>query len=217
MVAKKIPRAPGAKKKSKKKKAKAKVPAPRDDTPFQVLRDIESGVLDARDLNANQRRATLMVQLSNGVARTTAKFAEFYGVSVETIRSDLSRIRKEIGREVDKEWTAENVLGSLIMTKERCQHMASATGDAALIWAIERDTVKLLKELGVVGVKDPQQGLRVTVEALGEGYERARESLTRAISPILTGRRVEQDEDCIALPPPRSLPVEDETVPTPKE
>lgn len=177
-----------------------KLPASHD-TALRLLEEIKESRLDPRDLTKPQRQACLLV-LANGV-QTSAELAELLGVSPSLIRKDMQQIRSTIGREV-REWDLETVLGQLAMRAERCQVEAMRQEDPGLAWSIQRDLVKLLKELGVVGSSDRQEGLRITVEALGAGYERARQVLGQALDPRLTGLvEDEPDQDLEGLVQPR--------------
>lgn len=164
--------------------------------------------LDPRDLSKAQRQAVLLLQ-ANG-QHTSAELAELLQVKPQLIRNDLSEIRRRLGREV-QEWTLEDVVGGMILAAEKYQARAFAQEDVGLAWAIERDKVKLLKDLGLVG-GPTHEGVRLTLEVLGQGYERARAALGQALDPILTGQVLEVESkasDPLALPGPleaKSLP-----------
>ncbi len=170
------------------------------DTPVRLLHEIREHRVDPRDLNPNQRRSLLML-MANG-KQTSSELAAWFHVSPQTIRKDLATIRREVGREV-REWGVEEVVGQLTMTADRCAATAMKHDDVGLAWSIQRDLVRLLKELGVVG-GETQDGVRITVEALGAGYERARKALGRALDPRLTGEHVGTPER-ITGPPPLPL------------
>lgn len=180
----------------------------RADTGLRLLREIKEGVLDARDLSRTQRKACLVL-MANG-KQTSAEMATILATKPSTVRRMLQEIRKERGREVSQ-WTTDEVLGQMAWAKERCQARAMAQDDPGLAWSIERDFVKLLKELGVVGDKAETEGVRVTIEALGRGYERATETLGQALNPVLTGQVVDVEHQGLstqALPPLEPAPVE---------
>ena len=171
------------------------------DTPVRLLRDIAEKRLDASSLSKQQRRACLVV-LANG-KQTQIELGELFGVSHRTIRMDLRQIRKELGREV-REWGLDEVLGQTVMAAEKYQTLAIKHEDPALAWSIQRDLVKLLRDLGVVGRDQDRDGLRITVEAIGSGYERARKVLGQALDPRLTG--LEPSKQIEGLPLARRIP-----------
>ena len=169
--------------------ASATATTDRVDSPTRLLEDLVKNRLDPRDLTKPQRQAILLLQ-ANG-KHTAAELGELLKVSPQRIRKDLSDIRRRIGREV-QEWTLEEVVGGMVMAAETYQARAVAQADMALAWSIERDKVKLLKELGVVGGPS-QEGVRLTLEVLGAGYERARAQIGRALDPVLTGQVLEAE------------------------
>lgn len=173
----------------------------RDDA-VRLLTEIKKKRLDPRDLSKTQRQACLLLMACG--KQTSGEMAVLFRVSPQLIRKDLGEIRRVIGREV-REWDLETVLGQLAMAKEKCAAQAMAEEDPGLAWTIERDFVKLLKELGVVGVGDQQEGIRVTMEALGAGYERATRVLALGLDRRLTGKVENEPEDVPALP--RALPL----------
>ena len=89
---------------------------------------------------------------------------------------------------------------------EKYQAEAFKQADMALAWSIERDKVKLLKELGVVGPREDRDGIKLTLEVLGRGYERARGLLGRALDPTLTGQVVDVEHEPLGLDLPQALP-----------
>lgn len=160
------------------------------DSALRLLGDIRSKRLDAGDISADQRRACLML-LANG-KQTSAEMAVMFKVSPSCIRQDLQVLRKALGREV-QEWSLEDVLGQLYMAKEKCAAEAMKNEDPGLAWTVERDWAKMLKELGVIGPREDRSGLRLTVEAIGTGMDRAVNLLSRRLDPILTGEVVGLD------------------------
>ena len=157
---------------------------PGSDTALKLLEDIHAHRLDARDLSVGQRRACLLL-CANG-SQTSAELAQVFRVTPTTIRKDLQRIREQVGREVT-EWSMPEVLGQVVMSAERCTAMAMKSKDPGLAWTIQRDLAKLLKEFGVVGESDKRSGFKLTLESIGEGYERARGVLSQQLDPVLTG------------------------------
>jgi len=156
----------------------------KEDTAMRLLREIQEGRLDPKGLSAGQRRACLLL-MANG-KQTSGELAGFFGVSASCVRMDLKLIRETLGREV-REWSLETVVGGMVLAAEKYQAQALKQEDVALAWAIERDKVKLLKELGLVGPQQEASALTVTVEAIGAGYERARSVLGRVLDPRLVG------------------------------
>lgn len=194
------------------------VPA-HEDTVLRLLADVKAGRVDPRTLSPDQRRS-LLVLLACGT-QTSAELATLFGVSPSLIRKDLGRIREEFGREV-RDWTLEEVLGQLYMAKEKCAAHAMKVEDPGLAWTVERDFVKTLKELGVLGEQDrSQEGFRVVIERIGDGYERAGRLLANALDPelvgaVLQGEVVRRDGEPASPPLPldRRLVGGDEGTPT---
>lgn len=154
------------------------------DTALKLLEDLHARRVDPHDISPPQRRACLIL-LANG-SQTSAELAALFGVSPSCIRNDLKQLRDQMGREV-QQWTLAEVLGQLAMTAERCQAMAMKQSDPGLAWTIVRDHMKLLKEFGLIEPTRDPSGFRLTVEAIGSGYERARTALEQALDPRLTG------------------------------
>lgn len=159
------------------------------DHPVALLKDISEGRVDPRTLNADQRRACLVV-MANG-HQTSAELAHIFGVSPQTIRGDMKLIRERFGREVG-EWTLEEALGDLAHCAEKFSAQAFKQGDVGLAWQIKREFIRALKDLGVLGGQEGN-GLTVTIEGLAGGYERARKVLATALDPALTGEVIEAD------------------------
>ena len=184
-----------AKKKTEKKQPTlrgARVSSPLVDTPMRLLDDIKERRIDPATITRTQRQACLLL-IANG-KHTSAELAELFRVSPSMIRADLKVLRETVGREVG-EWSLNEVLGQLYMAKERCSATAMKQDDPALAWTVERDFAKLLIDLGVVGKKESGEGWRITVEQIGQGYDRATALLGQAISPALTGEVVSKDEN----------------------
>lgn len=188
-----------------------------EDTPIRLLNEVKAGRVDPKTLTVEQRRS-LLVLLANGT-QTSAEMATVFGVSPSMIRKDLQKIREEVGREV-RDWTLEEVLGQLYMAKEKCAAHAMKVEDPGLAWTVERDFVKTLKELGVVGDETRRsEGFRVVIEQIGDGYERAAEILGHALDPALVGAVIEGEKVEPASPP---LPLDrrllgEEGTPTPED
>jgi hypothetical protein len=155
-----------------------------NDTAIRLLGDLKDGLIDPLDVTPTQRRACLLL-LANG-SQTTAELAALFHVSTSSIRGDLKAIREEVGREV-REWSLEEVLGQAVMAADKCSAMAMKQNDPGLSWTINRDLVKLLKDLGVVEPAHSADSLTITVESIGRGYEKAARVLTTALDPRLTG------------------------------
>ena len=148
-------------------------------------------------------------EFTNG-KQTSAELAEVFRVSPGLIRRDLQAIRKLRGREV-REWGIDEVVGDLVASSEKCYHEAMSQEDVALAWSIKRDTVKLLRELGIGEARDDRDRMLITIETVGQGYERAREQLGRALDPVLTGLIVEQPRElspaeALGIGAPKLLP-----------
>lgn len=166
------------------------------DTPVRLIKDLNAGRVDPSSLTTKQRKAVLVLT-ANG-KRTSAELGLLLGCPASSVRRLMSEIRKEVGREV-RQWSVEEVLGSMAMTAEKCSAMAMDQEDPQLAWAIERDKVKILQSLGVVAPDNPQDGVRVTIEALGNSYARATAILGKALDPRLTGRVEQAPEDVMVI------------------
>ena len=166
------------------------------DTPVRLIKDLNNGTVDPTPLSAKQRKAVLILT-ANG-KRTSAELGILLGCPASSVRRLMSEIRREVGREV-RTWSTEEVLGSMAMTAEKCSAMAMDQEDPQLAWAIERDKVKILQSLGVVTPDNPSDGVRVTIEALGNSYARATAILGKALDPRLTGRVEQEPEDVMVL------------------
>lgn len=184
-------------------------------TTLELMKALNKKTLDPQTLTRDQRKAVLILM---GLGKQTGpELAVILGCSAFTIRKLNREIRHERGGEVTS-WTREEILGSMVMAAEKCSAMAYDQEDAQLAWAIERDKVKLLKEVGVLEPTSSQEGIRLTIEALGERYERATGILARTLDPRLTGRVVDVDHKSLTLPLPGVIRgegplVEDETLP----
>jgi len=171
------------------------------DTALRLLRDIKEHRVDTATLTVDQRRSCLLL-LANG-SQTSAELASVFKVGPSTIRMDLKRLRETIGREV-QEWTLQEVLGQLALSAEKCTSLAMKEEDPGLAWTIQRDFAKLLKEFGVIGSSEDRSGFKLTIEGIGEGYERARLLLGQALDPRLTGEVVINTESSVVPPLPLS-------------
>lgn len=184
------------------------------DSPGRLLREITEHRLDPKTLTPQQRRACLLL-MADG-KHTSTELAELFGVTPSCIRMDLKGLREIQGREV-REWTLDHVLGYLAMSAERYAAMAIKQQDVALAWTIKRDTVRLLKELGLVGKQEQQSAMQLTINMLGESYDRAREVLAQKLAPELTGEVARSLTESATTPepverrapPPLSLPLRD--------
>lgn len=180
------------------------------DTPARLLREINEGRLDPKTLDPESRKACLVL-LANG-RQTCAELAELFGVGPKVIREQVKEIRAEVGRQV-REWGLDEVVGDLAMTAEKVAAMAMRNEDYALVWSVKRDLARTLKELGVVGPKDENEGLvKLTIEAMPQAFERAKGILMQSLDPRLTGEVVREPEQVEvrpvpALPGPRRVPV----------
>lgn len=175
------------------------------DTAIKLLNDIKAHRLDPRDLTRSQRRSCLML-LANG-SQTSTELAATFRTSPGTIRKDLKAIREEVGREV-REWSTSEVVGQLALMAEKTTASAMKQEDPGLAWTIQRDFAKMLKELGVIRPEVDQSGFRLTVEAIGTGYDKAREALTLAMNPTLTGQLPPKEHPVQDLPGPTTLDAE---------
>ena len=70
--------------------------AQRDQSPIQILREIQEGRLDPSRLTKDQRRSILLV-LSHG-SHTKSELAEILRVNASTIASDMRHLRKHVGQ-----------------------------------------------------------------------------------------------------------------------
>jgi len=172
---------------------------PSADTALKLLEDIKQHRLDPGDLTKQQRQACLLL-LANG-SQTSVELAALFKVSPSCIRMDLKEIRDERGREV-KEWTLSEVLGDVALTAEKCAAQAMKNSDPGLAWTIKRDFAKLMKDFGVIEPSRDESGFRMTIESIGQGYEKARRALTLALDPRLTGEVI----DVEASPSTPNLP-----------
>lgn len=152
--------------------------------PVQLAAQIQKGVRSPKDLTPDQRRACLVVMAQG--KRTPMELASFFQVAPGTIRNDLLAIRQDLGREVAA-WTPEQVLGRLVFSAEKYQAAAMRQDDPALAWTIEKDTIKLLHDLGVIGPKVDRHTVTFTMETLAGSYERAAGVLQKRLDPRLTG------------------------------
>lgn len=192
-----------AKRVPKRSPAQATKLAKSADTAVQLLREIKQGRVDPHTLTPNQRRACLLL-MANGT-QTSAELSELFGVQPTTIRKDLREVRAELGREV-REWSPDEVVGDLALAAERYSAHALRQEDPGLAWKIKLDFAEHLRKLGLLGGKD-SSGVRVTVEMLGEGYERMRGMLAQTLDPRLTGEVVDVEGEVRPLedPKPTSL------------
>lgn len=161
------------------------------DKVHDLLRDINDGSRDAKDLTANSRRACLMF-VANG-KRSVSDLASIFKVSRITINKDLAHIRMEMGAKV-KEWGLNHILGQLSINAERFMTMALKEHDVGLAWTIQRDLAKLLKDFGVgQEVTKKDDSFKVTIESVGGGYERATELLYKqfTMDPAMTGEVID--------------------------
>lgn len=190
------------------------------DTAVRLLKEIQEHRLDPRDLTIDQRRACLMV-IADGT-RTTSQLARIFRCTPYKIQSDIAAIRKEVGRSKLK-WGAEEVIGQAVMAAEIASARALKEGDVGLFWTINRDLARLMKELGVVEPKKAHDGMRITVEAMGESYERVTRRLAETLDPALTGEVIDQGprHETQLNPPPLPLskrfPREPQQAPPPVE
>lgn len=207
MPAKRIPPVNGHPRARRLANALGQVKGPRGSgTPLELMKALNKKTLNPETLTRDQRKAVLTLM---GLGKQTGpELAVILGCSAFTIRKLHREIRHERGGEVTS-WTREEILGSMVMAAEKCSAMAYDQEDAQLAWAIERDKVKLLKEVGVLEPTSSQEGIRLTIEALGERYERATGILASRLDPRLTGRVVDVDHEPRALALPELIPGED--------
>lgn len=156
-------------------------------TATRLLKDLNEGRMDPLDLTPTQRRACLLVAADG--KRPSHELASLFKVSSATIRSDMARLRTEVGAEV-MEWDLATVIGDLALAKERCVSMALKDNDAGLVWTIHREFAKALLDAGVVVKRNQQDGFRVTIEAVGGRYEEAVAALSGKLDPLITGEVV---------------------------
>jgi hypothetical protein len=183
-------------------------------SPVFMFRELEEGRLDPSRLTPDQRRQCLMVA-SNG-SRTTAQLADLFNVTRPVIKEDLKILRSEVGREVVN-WTKEDIVGHIITTAENISTAAMQRNDLGLAWTVERDMVKMLSNLGLFEDKEKSDSIRVTIEAVGSGYERASNIIANSLDPLMTGEVIEADAkvsdptlgiDMMTLPPDATVRVE---------
>lgn len=154
------------------------------DTVMKLISDIKDKLIDPRDISPRQRQCCLML-LINGKSSTN-DLAAVFKVSPATIRKDIRILRQSIGREV-REWTLDEVIGQFMMVSDKLTAAAMKQEDIGLAWTIQRDTVKTLKDVGVIGQDKKSDSLTITIEAIGDGYDRATDVLYGALNPDLTG------------------------------
>lgn len=166
--------------------------------PLQLMKALKDKKRDALTLTREERKAVLILM---GLGKnTSSELGVMLGCTPDLIRQLNREIRQERGSEVTS-WTREEILGSMVMAAEKCSAMAYEQEDAQLAWAIERDKVKLLKEVGILEPTSAQEGIRLTIEALGAKYERATGILATRLDPRLTGKVVNEDPiTLLALP-----------------
>ena len=187
------------------------------ETALDVLKDIESGRLHPHSIDARQRRACLLF-LANGT-HTGPELGALFGVDPRTIRSDLRDLREEIGREV-RTWTPDQVVGDLVHAADKYAARALKQEDTALAWKIKLDLFRALREAGLVGGSPGEEGgVRITIEGLGERYERVRGALALTVDPLLTGEVIEGEGRTVRrgeeTPPP--LPLDRKIAGAPEE
>ena len=153
------------------------------DTAMRLLKDLDEGRRDSKDLSANQRRAVLMVILGK---KTSAQLGAMFGVSSETIRRDVRKIQAKVGSEV-MEWGIKEVVGDLALAKERCVAEASGQGDPGLVWTIHKEYAKLLLDLGVIEKRNEQEGFELTIRGVGDRYEAAVQAISGKLDPLVSG------------------------------
>lgn len=158
------------------------------DTALRLVHDIKDGLVDPRGLSQKQRRACL-VFFADG-SKTSTQLGVMFKVSAATIRTDLKAMRAEIGVEYS-EWGVAEVIGDLGIAAESFVSKALKQGDVGLAWSIKKDFAKTLKDLGLIGPQGDKDGLKITIETMGENYARATSKLARALNPALTGEVIE--------------------------
>lgn len=194
----------------KRKTARKPVARPMGDAPvssrgaLRLLRDINEGIKDPRTLTTAERRAVVMILYSGG-QRKSAQIAGILNATRATITSDIGYIRKEIGRS-QGDWSPSEVIGDLAISAEDYVARALKEGDVGLAWTIKKDFAKMLKDFGMVGSQEEERGFRITIESIGEGYERASEQLKQMFDPSLTGEIIKDQ----APNRPQGLPFKDE-------
>jgi predicted HTH transcriptional regulator len=156
-----------------------------------LLQDIKAKRRTPESLSIEQRRACLML-MANG-KQTLSEIAHVLHVTRDTIARDLRKVRSRLGKEV-KNYTTEIVLGQLAHCAEKFTSLALKQEDTALAWSIQRDFVRTLKELGILGKQEATDGLKITIETLGSGYERARDALAKHFDPRLTGEVIDAED-----------------------
>jgi len=160
----------------------------RQETALDLLKDLQEHRVDPHDLTAKQRRSLLLLIYTP--KKRVREYAAQFQVSVKTIRKDLCLMRRKIGREIT-EFGIEEVVGQLAMAAEQFTSEALKQEDIGLAWSIQRDFARTLKDFGVIGQTREQQGFKVTVEAIGDGFERAAQQLANALDPALTGEVID--------------------------
>lgn len=152
-----------------------------------MAKEIREGRLDPRTLTVGQRREVLCVIADGKV--TPKELAHFLKTSRSRIHSDLAAVRKTAGTKVI-EWGIATTVGYLKEAADECYAQAFKDGDVGMAFSIRRDLVRSLKELGVIGA-DAKDGIKITIESIGAGYERALDSLELSMDPLLTGEKVD--------------------------
>lgn len=158
------------------------------DNALRLFKDLQEGLVDPRDLSRPQRKAVL-VFMADG-SKTSNQLAAIFKVSRHTIRQDLREIKSELGTEYS-EWTMNEVLGDLALSAESFVAKALKDGDIGLAWTIKKDLIKTFKDFGLVGNRESRDGLKITIESMGENYARATSKLAAALNPALTGEIID--------------------------
>lgn len=168
-----------------------------------VIADIKSGRIDPATFSPELRRSVVAILADGRLAPRDIAFV--LKVTADRVRRDLERIRKKAGKRIVA-WTLETAVGYLESAAEVSYAMAVENGDAQLVFAIRRDFVKQLKELGVFG-QDSRDGVRITIEGVGTGMDKALEALETSMDPRLTGERIIDAKATVRDSSPLGLPM----------
>lgn len=155
---------------------------------MRIVRDIQDGRADPRTLEPKQRRAVLAI-LADG-RFSTLDLANILKTTRKKIELDLIRMRRELGAEIVS-WDTATAVGYLAAGVDRCYAQAMHDGDVGLANSIRSGFVRQLKELGVIGPKDANAGVKITLEMVGDNLQRATEALEQAFNPLLSGERLD--------------------------
>jgi len=110
-----------------------------------ILKKIQQGLLDPKEISVSDRRACVAYLRLEGY--TQEEIAGIFKVHRQTILRDEKAIRSEAARLVD-EIDVRNIAGELIALAHHLQAKALREKDYGLAWRIERELIQDLQSLG---------------------------------------------------------------------